>query len=71
MSQNEAREHVRDYLNETITELTKYEQQLMNYFDIDQCECGNFELSEDMVDTEGMINGGIGYICQQCKEELE
>ena len=28
------------------------------------------ELSENMVDTEGMINGGIGYICQQCKEDM-
>lgn len=66
----EGREIVRDYLNETITEVTKYELELMNHFDLSRCECGNFELSEDMVDTEGMINGGIGYICQQCKEDM-
>ena len=32
------------------------------------CEiCG--EKAEELIDTEGMINGGIGKVCEQCLED--
>lgn len=34
------------------------------------CEsCG--ELVEELVDTEGMLNGSIGKVCHQCIEDLD
>lgn len=31
-------------------------------------QCGCYEVSEWMVDTEGVINGGVGMICWGCNE---
>lgn len=32
---------------------------------LEQCDCcGNY--FEELIDTEGMVNGGIGYLCEQC-----
>lgn len=62
---NDCRTIIRDYLNDMYKE-----EEIMNIFDLKKCECGIFELEEDMVDTEGMINGGIGDICQSCKENM-
>ena len=31
--------------------------------------CG--EEVDELFDTEGMINGGIGYVCEQCLEDLD
>ena len=32
-------------------------------------QCG--ELVEELIDTEGMLNGGIGYCCKQCIEDYD
>lgn len=32
-------------------------------------QCG--ELVEELVDTEGMLNGGIGKVCHQCIEDYD
>ena len=32
-------------------------------------QCG--ELVEELFDTEGLLNGGIGKVCEQCIEDLD
>ena len=32
-------------------------------------QCG--ELVEELIDTEGMLNGGIGKVCHQCIEDYD
>lgn len=65
-TENELRYVIRDYLNETYKK-----EEILNKFDLKQCiQCENIELEEDMFDTEGIVNGGIGYICESCKEDL-
>ena len=32
-------------------------------------QCG--ELVEELIDTEGMLNGGIGSCCSQCIEDYD
>ena len=36
--------------------------------ELEQCDCcGNY--FEELIDTEGMVNGGVGYLCEQgCKD---
>lgn len=65
----EGREIVRDYLNDTITEITKYELELMNHFDLSRCECGNFELSEDMVNNKWDIGDHEEKVCEGCRND--
>lgn len=31
--------------------------------------CG--EETDELIDTEGMINGGIGEVCEQCIEDYD
>lgn len=33
--------------------------------------CGEEFLEEDLVDTEGMINGSVGLACEQCMEDCD
>lgn len=38
---------------------------------LEQCSmCGEYELSANMFDTEGMIDGGIGLICPDCRNNI-
>lgn len=38
--------------------------------DYSRCEsCENWFLYDDLTDTEGMLNGGIGKVCEQCLED--
>jgi hypothetical protein len=64
MTENEAREHVRDYLNET----DKIEE-LMNHFEIKKCECGTYELEEDMEYRNYDLGGHDGKVCRGCSHE--
>ena len=32
--------------------------------------CGELNLNEHMIDTEGRVNGGIGYVCESCVGDL-
>jgi len=65
-TENELRTIVRDYLNGGITK-----EELANMFDLEKCEmCGEYNLSEDLRDTEGMVNGGIGYVCESCINDM-
>ena len=57
-----------------------------NYFDLLTCPhcgsedieelktcdiCGEYNREEDLEDTEGAVNGGIGYLCPQCIQDCE
>jgi hypothetical protein len=65
MSINEYRELVRDYLNGNLKE-----NELLLNFEIKKCpECDEYELEEDLIDTEEKLNGSIDYICSQCCED--
>lgn len=65
MIQNEVREAVRDYLNDDLKEV-----ELLSQFWLSKCPiCENYELEEDMLDTEGKSHGGIGDVCPQCYED--
>lgn len=55
-----------DYLNKDIKE-----SELLELLDIKKCECGHYCRAEDMVDTEGKLNGGIGEICTGCAEDKD
>lgn len=36
--------------------------------ELEQCNlCG--EWFNELTDTEGLINGGVGYVCEQCLED--
>ena len=37
---------------------------------LQQCDCCE-EWFEELNDTEGMINGNIGYVCDQCFKDSE
>ena len=38
--------------------------------DLKECDvCGNVETDEYMHDTETMVNGGIGVICESCMRD--
>ena len=64
MTENEAREHVRDYLNDT----DKIEE-LMNHFEIKKCECGTYELEEDMVNNIWDIGDHEEKVCRGCRND--
>lgn len=37
---------------------------------MDKCEiCG--EETEELFDTTQMVNGGVGYVCEQCLEDYD
>lgn len=64
------REIIRDYLylvgiyNEE--EINK--EEIMSKFNIKKCEiCGDYNLEEDLIDTES--TKGIGIICEDCLED--
>lgn len=42
----------------------------LSIYDLDKfkkCDiCGNEYKEEELYDTEGMINGGVGFCCEQC-----
>lgn len=66
MTENEMRILLRDYLNGELKE-----QELLNIFELEKCEqCGNYNLKEDLFDTETIIDGGIGYICESCSNDI-
>lgn len=65
-TENELRAIIREYLN---GEMTK--EELANMFDLEKCEmCGEYNFSEYLIDTDGMVNGGIGYVCENCKSDM-
>jgi len=38
--------------------------------ELKKCEvCGELVPEDYIIDTEGMINGGIGMVCEQCCED--
>ncbi len=37
--------------------------------ELEQCECCE-EYCEELLDTEGFINGGIGFVCEQCFDDV-
>lgn len=48
------------------------EEELMNMCGIVKCpECGYLVFEDDLTDTEGMINGDIGKVCEQCLEDRD
>ncbi len=41
------------------------------FYDMEKCSmCGEWFIRDDMVDTEEMVNSGIGYVCEGCKENM-
>lgn len=68
---NEARELVRDYLNNVINgtdELNKYELEIMGQFGLERCpECKNFNLEEDMEYHKWDIGQNEEKICSDCR----
>lgn len=41
-----------------------------NITELYECDnCGEFD--DELFDTEGKINGGIGYVCYQCLQDME
>ena len=47
------------------------QEELMNICGIVKCECGALVFEDELTDTEGMINGGIGKVCEQCLEDRD
>lgn len=64
MTENEARELIRDYFNEIYKE-----KEILNKFDLVKCECGNYELEEDMVYHKWDIAQREEQICKGCRND--
>lgn len=32
--------------------------------------CGEYDLTTEMFDTEGKVNGGIGKVCENCRRDM-
>lgn len=67
MTENEAREYIRDYLNGIYTE-----KELMLKFEIVKCpngHCNNYELEEDMEYRNYDLGGHDGKVCRGCSHE--
>ncbi len=48
------------------------EEELMSICGIVKCpECGQLVFEDELIDTEGMVNGGIGKVCEQCIEDKD
>lgn len=60
--ENETREYIRDYLNGT-----DKENELLAKFDLKKCQCGNYELSEDMVYQKHDIGEVEEQVCESCR----
>lgn len=40
--------------------------------ELEQCAvCEEWFEEEDLTDTEGLVNGGIGYVCPQCYKDSD
>ena len=40
--------------------------------ELKQCEiCHEWFNEDELFDTEGMLNGGVGYVCEQCMEDCD
>lgn len=64
--ENEIRKMVRDYINAELKEI-----EIMGMCNLKYCAvCRDAHLEEDLLDTEPMINGGIGYVCEDCLEDM-
>jgi hypothetical protein len=62
MQKEEEREFIRNFLNDENSI-----QELALRFNLKKCAiCDNWEFEEDLTDTTGFLNGGIGYICENC-----
>lgn len=40
----------------------------INLTELEQCDCCE-EWFEELNDTEGLVNGNIGYVCDQCLKD--
>lgn len=41
-----------------------------NYEEMKTCDCcGDYFEEDELIDTEESINGGIGYVCEQCAKD--
>ena len=42
-----------------------------DYEEMEKCAmCEEYFRHDDLIDTEGMSNGGIGYVCEDCLEDM-
>lgn len=42
-----------------------------NYEEMEKCAmCEEYFRHDDLIDTEGMPNGGVGYVCPSCYEDI-
>ena len=64
MTENEARELIRDYFNGIYKE-----QEILNKLDLVKCECGNYELEEDMVNNRWDIGDHEEKVCRGCRND--
>lgn len=60
MTQNEIRTYIRDYLNGMYKE-----EELLMTFELKKCSCGNYELEDDMEETNAH-----GLKCLSCRNDL-
>ena len=43
-----------------------------SYDEVFECNCcSEYYFDEELTDTTGMINGGIGKVCEQCMEDYD
>lgn len=72
-------EQIKDYYEEYLQKMVRehysnYEPYTFGEFienELTICEqCGEVNLEDEMRDTTEMVNGGIGFRCEQCIEDL-
>jgi|GEM_PF-6831516 len=64
MTENEARDFVREYLDGTLKK-----EELMLKFNVVKCECGRYELEEDMVYQKWDVGEIEDKVCETCQED--
>lgn len=66
--------HIKDtqYWFKLYQDVLAENESLRENYDIAKCDlCGCDALENELIDTEGMINGGVGCVCQQCLEDYD
>lgn len=61
-----------EFLDENFDVEGMDEELLITYIELyHKCAvCGEWTLEGDLYDTEGVIDGGIGEVCEQCWEDM-
>lgn len=72
LENEDVQEYVEKHKNQVLKDDFNSYVQIKNQIYVKCSSCGNWELSDFMIDTtEKLSNGGVGYVCYDCINDLE